>query len=77
MPGAAAPPGVIGLRLGPPASKPAAMTVTRTSSPRESSITVPKMMLASGCADSCTSEAASLISKSPRSLPPAMDISTP
>ena len=66
-----------GLRLGPEASKPAAITVTRTSSPSESSITVPKMMLASGCAASCTSEAASLISNSPRSLPPAIDISTP
>ena len=41
-----------GLRLGPAASKPAAITVTRTSSPSESSITVPKMMLASGCAES-------------------------
>src|SRR5690625_3026985 len=38
--------------VGPPASKPAAMTVTRTSSPRASSITEPKMMLASGCAAS-------------------------
>ena len=53
------------------------MTVTRTSSPSESSITVPKMMLASGCAASWTSEAASLISNSPRSEPPAMDSSTP
>ena len=35
--------------VGSPPSKPAAMTVTRTSSPSVSSITVPKMMLASGC----------------------------
>jgi hypothetical protein len=33
-------------------SKPAAMTVTRTSSPSASSMTAPKMMLASGCATS-------------------------
>ena len=76
-PAAAALPMMIGLRFAPLASKPAAITVTRTSSPRESSITVPKMMFASGWAASCTSEAASLISKSPRSLPPAIDISTP
>ena len=50
------------LWVGAPASNPAAITVTRTSSPSESSMTVPKMMLASGCADSCTSDAASLIS---------------
>ena len=36
-------------------SKPAAMTVTRISSPRESSMTLPKMMFASGCAASRTS----------------------
>ena len=40
---------------GAPPSKPAAMTVTRTSSPRASSMTAPKMMLASGCAASATS----------------------
>ena len=40
-------------------------------------MTVPKMMFASSCAASCTSEAASLISNRPRSLPPAMDSSTP
>src|SRR3954451_7996374 len=38
--------------LGRPPSKPAAMTVTRTSSPRASSMTAPKMMLASECAAS-------------------------
>src|SRR4051812_29699624 len=42
--------------LGRPPSKPAAMTVTRTSSPRASSITAPKMMLASEWAASDTSE---------------------
>ena len=36
-------------------SNPAAMTVTRTSSPISSSITVPKMMLASSCAASSMS----------------------
>jgi hypothetical protein len=66
-----------GLRLGPVASKPAAITVTRTSSPSESSITVPKDDVGLGHARSCTSEAASLISNKPRSLPPGMDISTP
>ncbi|CKQ66462.1 Uncharacterised protein [Mycobacterium tuberculosis] len=39
---------ITGLRPGPLTSKPAAITVTRTSSPSESSMTVPKMMLASG-----------------------------
>ena len=53
-----------------PLSKPAAMTVTRTSSPRVSSMTAPKMMLASGWAASATSVAASLISNRPRSEPP-------
>src|SRR3954447_2454136 len=53
------------------------MTVTRTSSPSASSMTAPKMMLASGCAASVTSCAASLISNRPRSEPPAMDSSTP
>lgn len=36
-------------------------------------MTAPKMMLASGWAASCTSRAASLISNSPRSLPPWME----
>src|SRR5690349_16406669 len=40
-------------------------------------MTAPKMMLASGWAASVTSWAASLISKRPRSEPPAMDSSTP
>ncbi len=53
-------------------SKPAAMTVTRTSSPSSSSMTEPKMMLASGCATPWITSAASLTSKSPRSLPPEM-----
>ena len=44
---------VVGRLVGTPPSKPAAMTVTRTSSPRASSMTAPKMMLASGCAASC------------------------
>ena len=43
-------------------SKPAAMTVTRTSSPMSSSITVPKMMLASGWATPWMTSAASLTS---------------
>src|SRR5581483_7576271 len=58
-------------------SKPAAITVTRTSSPRASSMTAPKMMVASGAAELATSWAASLISNSPRSEPPWMDSSTP
>ena len=53
-------------------SKPAAMTVTRTSSPISSSMTVPKMMLASGWATPWMISAASLTSNRPRSLPPAM-----
>ncbi|OLL71220.1 hypothetical protein Ae168Ps1_5723 [Pseudonocardia sp. Ae168_Ps1] len=65
------------LCVGVPPSNPAAITVTRTSSPRESSITVPKMMFASGCAASWTSDAASWISNSPRSEPPAIESSTP
>ncbi len=65
------------LCVGPPLSNPAAITVTRTSSPRESSMTVPKMMFASGCAASWTSDADSLISKRPRSEPPAIESSTP
>ncbi len=40
-------------------------------------MTVPKMIFASICAASCTSEAASLISNSPRSEPPAIESSTP
>ena len=40
-------------------------------------MTAPKMMLASGCAASATSWAASLISNRPRSLPPEMLSSTP
>ncbi len=53
------------------------MTVTRTSSPRASSMTAPKMMFASGCAASWTRRAASLISNRPRSLPPWIESSTP
>ena len=40
-------------------------------------MTAPKMMLASACAASETSEAASLISNRPRSEPPEIDSSTP
>ena len=64
-------------RLGIPPSNPAAITVTRTSSPSASSIVAPKMMLASGWAACDTSAAASLISNRPRSDPPAIDSSTP
>jgi hypothetical protein len=63
--------------FGSPPSKPAAMTVTRTSSPRVSSMTAPKMMFASGCTASCTRRAASLISKMPRFEPPWIESSTP
>ena len=66
-----------GLYAGVPPSNPAAITVTRTSSPSASSMTAPKMMFASGCAASVTSCAASLISNRPRSEPPAIDSSTP
>ena len=48
------------------------MTVIRTSSPISSSMTVPKMMLASGWATLWMTSAASLTSNSPRSEPPAM-----
>ena len=58
-------------------SKPAAMTVTRTSSPISSSMTVPKMMLASGWATPWMTSAASFTSNRPRSLPPAMDSRIP
>ncbi len=64
-------------RLGWPPSKPAAITVTRTSSPSASSMVAPKMMLASGWADSATRAAASLISNRPRSEPPAIESRTP
>ena len=40
-------------------------------------MTAPKMMLASGCAASWTSRAASLISNRPRSEPPWIESSTP
>src|SRR5690606_24330518 len=66
-----------GLYAGVPPSKPAAITVTRTSSPSESSITAPKMLLASVWAASVPSCAAASISIRPRSEPPAMDSSTP
>ena len=48
------------------------MTVTRTSSPISSSMTAPKMMLASGWATPWMISAASLTSKRPRALPPEM-----
>ena len=53
-------------------SKPAAMTVTRTSSPISSSMTAPKMMFASGWATPWMTSAASLTSNNPRSEPPEM-----
>ena len=53
------------------------MTVTRTSSPSASSITVPKMMLASWCATPCTTSAASFTSISPRLEEPEMLSSMP
>src|SRR6185312_16260367 len=65
------------LTTGSPPSKPAAITVTRTSSPRVSSMTAPKIMFASGCTASCTRRAASLISKIPRLDPPWIESSTP
>ena len=52
-------------------------SVTRTSSPRASSMTAPKMMFASACAASWTRRAASLISNRPRSEPPWIESSTP
>ena len=52
------------------------MTVMRTWSPRDSSTTVPKMMLASGSTALATRSAASLISWMPRSLEPAMESRT-
>ena len=55
-----------------PWSKPVAITVTRTSSPRASSITAPKMMLEFGSAALWTISAASLTSNRPRSWPPVM-----
>ena len=53
-------------------SKPVAITVTRTSSPIESSITAPKMMFESLSAAAATISAASLTSNRPRSWPPVM-----
>ena len=50
-------------------SKPAAITVTRTSSPISSSMTVPKMMFASGCATAWMISIASFTSNSPSSGP--------
>src|SRR5690606_2070017 len=56
----------------PAPSKPVAMTVTRTSSRSVSSMTAPKMMLASGSAASAMISAASLTSNSPRLELPVM-----
>ena len=53
------------------------MTVMRTSSPSESSIVAPKMMLASGWAVSLTTSAASFTSNRPRSDGPATLSSRP
>src|SRR3954452_11471990 len=61
----------------PRLSNPVAMTVTRTSSPSESSTTAPKMMLESPAEALCTISAASLTSNRPRSEPPVMFSSTP
>ena len=58
-------------------SKPAAMTVTRTASPIESSMTLPKMMLASGCATEWMISAAWVTSESVTSVPPTMFIKMP
>ena len=63
--------------FGAPPSNPAAITVIRTSSPRASSMVVPKIILASRCAADCTNSQASLISKSPKSDPPATERRTP
>src|SRR5918999_279847 len=62
---------------GPNLSNPAAITVTLHSSPRASSITAPKMMLASGCAARVMVSAARLASWRPRSEPPAIESSRP
>src|SRR4051812_10994045 len=62
---------------GPRLSNPVAMTVTRTSSPSESSTTAPKMMFESPAEALCTISAASLTSNRPRSEPPVMFRSTP
>ena len=58
-------------------SKPAAMTVTLTSSPISSSMTVPKMMLASWWATPWMISAAAFISNSPMLDGPVMLSSTP
>ena len=63
-------------RGGWPPSKPAAMTVTLTSS-SASSMTVPKMMFASSCAAPWIRLAAAETSNRPRSEPPAMERRTP
>jgi len=60
-----------------PSSKPVAMTVTRISSSSELSKVAPKMMLASGCAASCTRLAAASTSSRPMSSEPVTLISTP
>ena len=58
-------------------SKPAATTVTRTSSPKASSTTAPKMMLASGCATRVIASAAAFTSCRVRSVGPAIESRTP
>ena len=58
-------------------SNPAAITVTRTSSPRASSITAPKMMFASGCATRVIVSAALFTSCSVRPVGPATESSNP
>src|SRR5919198_768716 len=59
-------------RRRPRAPKPVAITVTRTSSVAESSITAPKMTFAFWSAAFVTTSAASLTSKRPRSVGPVM-----
>ena len=58
-------------------SKPAAITVTLTVPPSDSSTTVPKIMFASGCATPSTSSAASFTSFNVKLLEPVIDRSIP
>ena len=58
-------------------SKPVAITVILISSFNVSSITAPKMIFASGSADSLTTSAASYTSSAPKSPPPVKLSITP
>ena len=60
-----------------PSAKPVAMTVTRISSSIDSSKVAPKMVSASGCTASCTSDAACSTSSRPISMEPVTLMSTP